>query len=102
MAALCGCACLHFGASPFFEAIRQGNAARVTQLLDQDITLLREFESTKQRRTAFHVAAEAGHIDVLKALAESVLGSGPATARLSSTMRWGGLSMGWVLPSCML
>ncbi|GFR45057.1 hypothetical protein Agub_g6430 [Astrephomene gubernaculifera] len=53
--------------SPFFLAVEEGDATEVARFVREDALWLRHADK-KNRRTAWHIAAEKGHVEVLRVL----------------------------------
>ncbi|GIM07792.1 hypothetical protein Vretimale_11835 [Volvox reticuliferus] len=62
---LLGC-CIYFRL-PFFIAVEEGDATEVAKFLQEDALWLK-ISDKKERRTAWHIAAAKGHVEVLRAL----------------------------------
>eukprot|EP00798_Chlamydomonas_sp_ICE-L_P031424 gene31424-6599_t len=80
--------CLAFFVSPsskeFLKHVRSGETGEVSQLLKQDIS--RVLSTDAHGMTAWQLAAEHGHLEVLKELDSMVCSAPDAYVRLNSTM----------------
>lgn len=77
------CLCLFRSRDAFDNAVMAGMAQNVQELLRKDIRLMKR-RSLPARKSAWHLAAQKGHVGVLKALVHTVLNS--STAEVDNMM----------------
>eukprot|EP00195_Chlamydomonas_chlamydogama_P015465 CAMPEP_0202897776 /NCGR_PEP_ID=MMETSP1392-20130828/6466_1 /ASSEMBLY_ACC=CAM_ASM_000868 /TAXON_ID=225041 /ORGANISM="Chlamydomonas chlamydogama, Strain SAG 11-48b" /LENGTH=1220 /DNA_ID=CAMNT_0049583519 /DNA_START=338 /DNA_END=4001 /DNA_ORIENTATION=+ len=71
---------------PFLDAAEAGHADVVQTLLNKHLVLMRE-TTMRSRLTAWHLAAQGGHVEVLKVLADAIIHGPEASQKLSSSLR---------------
>ena len=80
------CVCLSRPKDLFTAAVEAGREAEVQALLQRDIGLIKR-RSLGARHSAWHLAAQCGHVRVLQALVDAVLHGHDVGAMMNSSLR---------------